>query len=106
MAEALKIILSTHDNLMQAQGLAKLLVEDRAAACVNIIPGMTSVFRWDGEVQVENELLLIIKTTAEKLPEVQALLEENHSYDVPEIIELEGKVLHKPYMDWVRDCLA
>ena len=106
MAEALKIILSTHDNLLQAQSLAKLLVEDRAAACVNLIPGMSSVFRWEGDVQVESELLMIIKTTAEKLPEVQALLEEQHSYEVPEIVALDGRVLHKPYMDWVRDCLA
>ena len=106
MVEALKIILSTHDNLMQAQSLAKLLVEDRAAACVNIIPGMSSVFRWEGEVQVENELLMMIKTTAEKIPDVQALLEEHHSYEVPEIVALDGKVLHKPYLDWVRDCLA
>lgn len=102
---ALKIILSTHDNLLQAQELARLLVESRAAACVNLVPNVTSVFQWDNEVQMENEILLIIKTTEEKAAEVQALLEEHHSYDVPEIIELDGEVLHQPYMEWVRECI-
>lgn len=105
MSDNIRIILSTHDNLLQAQDLAKILVEHRAAACVNVLPGMQSVFRWEGSVQVENELLLVIKTTAEKSSAVQALLEEHHTYEVPEIIELEGRVLYKPYMEWVRDCL-
>ena len=105
MSDSIRIILSTHDNLMQAQDLAKTLVEERVAACVNVIPGAHSVFRWEGEVQVENELLLVIKTTPEKSPAVQAMLEEHHTYDVPEIVELQGQVMHKPYMDWVRDCL-
>ena len=105
-SNAIKIILSTHDDLLQAQELARLLVEGRAAACVNLIPNVTSVFHWKGKVQMEGEILLIIKTTEEKVPEVQALLEEHHSYEVPEIVELDGEVLHQPYMEWVRDCLG
>ena len=102
----IKIILSTHDDLLQAQDLARLLVESRAAACVNLIPNVTSVFHWDKAVQLESEILLIIKTTEEKGPEVQALLEEHHSYEVPEIVELDGEVLHQPYMEWVRESLS
>ena len=102
----IKIILSTHDDLLQAQELARLLVERRAAACVNMVPNIMSVFYWENAIQSESEILLIIKTTDEKVPEVQGILEEHHSYEVPEIIELDGTVLHKPYMDWVRDCLA
>ncbi len=102
----LKIVLSTHDDLLQAQELARQLVERRAAACVNLIPGVTSVYRWEGAVQVESELLLLIKTTPEKVPEVQELLEAHHTYQVPEMVELDGLVLHKPYMDWLRECLA
>lgn len=102
----IKIILSTHDDLLQAQELAQLLVESRAAACVNMVPNIMSVFYWDNAIQSESEILLIIKTTDEKVPEVQEILEEHHTYEVPEIIELDGTVLHKPYMDWVRDCLA
>ncbi len=102
----IKIILSTHDDLLQAQDLARLLVESRAAVCVNLIPNVTSVFRWEKAVQLESEIVLIIKTTEEKGPEVQALLEEHHSYEVPEIVELDGEVLHEPYMEWVRESLS
>ncbi|UCH63162.1 MAG: divalent-cation tolerance protein CutA [Fidelibacterota bacterium] len=101
----IRIILSTHDDLLQAQDLARLLVESRAAACVNLIPNITSVFHWDKAVQLDSEILLIIKTIQEKGPEVQALLEEHHSYEVPEIVELDGEVLHEPYMEWIRESL-
>ena len=103
---AIKIIITTHDDLLQAQDLARLLVESQAAACVNLVPGVTSVFHWDKAVQMENEILLIIKTTEEKAPEVKAILEEQHSYEVPEIVELDGQVLHEPYMEWLRSYLG
>ncbi|MFC1543363.1 divalent-cation tolerance protein CutA [Candidatus Neomarinimicrobiota bacterium] len=102
---AIKIILSTHDDLLQAQDLARLIIEEQAAACVNLIPNVTSVFFWDKVVQMESEVMLMVKTTAEKVPEVKALLEEHHSYEVPEIVELDGDVIYKPYMEWVLECL-
>ena len=102
----IKLILTTHDDLVQARELARYLVEQRAAACVNIIPQLESVFHWENEVQTESELLLIIKTTETKVEQVKAILEERHSYDVPEIIVFNGEVLHQPYMDWVRECLG
>ncbi len=101
----IKLILTTHDDLVQARELARYLVEQRAAACVNIIPQLESVFHWENEVQTESELLLLIKTTETKVEQVKAILEERHSYDVPEIIVFNGEVLHQPYMDWVRECL-
>lgn len=102
----IKLILTTHDDLVQARELARYLVEQRAAACVNIIPQLESVFHWENEVQTENEILLLIKTTETKVEQVKAILEERHSYDVPEIIAFNGEVLHQPYMDWVRECLG
>ena len=105
-SNAIKIILSTHDDLLQAQELARLLVEGRTAACVSLVPNVTSVFNWDNAIQMESEVLLIIKTIGEKVPEVQAMLEEHHSYEVPEILELDGDVLHQPYMQWVCDSLG
>ncbi|MCH8837486.1 MAG: divalent-cation tolerance protein CutA [Candidatus Marinimicrobia bacterium] len=102
----IKLILTTHDDLIQARELARYLVEQRAAACVNIIPQLESVFHWENEVQTENEILLLIKTTETKVEQVKAILEERHSYDVPEIIAFNGEVLHQPYMDWVRECLG
>ena len=101
----LRIIFSTHDDLQQAQELAKKLVTAKAAACVNILPGITSLFFWEDQLQMETEMMLIIKTTEEKAALVQALLEEHHTYDVPEVIELDGRVLHKPYFDWIKSCL-
>ena len=102
----IKLILTTHDDLIQARELAHYLVEQRAAACVNIIPQLESVFHWENEVQTESEILLLIKTTETKVEQVKAILEERHSYDVPEIIAFNGEVLHQPYMDWLRDCLG
>lgn len=102
----LKLILTTHDDPAQARELAQYLVEQRAAACVNIIPHLESVFFWEDRLHTETELLLLIKTTDEKVAQVKAILEERHSYDVPEIIALNGEVLHQPYMEWVRDCLG
>ena len=102
----IKLILTTHDDLVQARELARYLVEQRAAACVNILPQLESVFHWENEVQTENEILLLIKTTETKVEQVKAILEERHRYDVPEIIVFNGEVLHQPYMDWVRECLG
>ena len=102
----IKLILTTHDDLVQARELARYLVEQRAAACVNIIPQLESVFHWENEVQTENEILLLIKTIERKVEQVKAILEERHSYDVPEIIVFNGEVLHQPYMDWVLECLG
>lgn len=102
----LQIIMTTHDDMDQAEQLARLLVDSRSAACVNMLPNVVSVFRWEGEIQVESEILMLIKTTFENSPDVQAIIEAHHSYDVPEIVRLSGEVLHKPYMQWIRDCLA
>ena len=104
--ETIRVILSTHDDLLQAQQLARSLVEQSAAACVNVVPNVTSVFHWEGAVQIESELLMIIKTTAEKSAEVKGMLETEHSYEVPEIVELEGTVLHQPYLEWILESLG
>ena len=104
--DKLQIIMTTLDDMDQAEQLARLLVDSRSAACVNMLPNITSVFRWEGEVQVEREILMLIKTTFDNSPDVTAIIEAHHSYDVPEIVRLSGEVLHKPYMQWVRDCLA
>ncbi|MCH7573683.1 MAG: divalent-cation tolerance protein CutA [Candidatus Marinimicrobia bacterium] len=102
----LQIIMTTHDDLAQAEQLARLLVDSRSAACVNLLPNVVSVFRWEGETQSETEIMMLIKTTLENTADVQAIIEAHHSYDVPEIVRLSGEVLHEPYMQWIRDCLA
>ncbi len=102
---ALKILLTTHDDLYQAQELAKQLVENRIAACVNLIPNVTSVFRWDDNVQMEQEIIMLIKTTDKHTAAVKAFIETEHGYDVPELVEIDATVLHQPYMAWINACL-
>ena len=104
--EGIKVILTTHDDLLLAQELAKSLVESRHAACVNLVPNVTSVFQWEKDIQMENEILLIIKTTESKAGAVRSMLEKQHSYEVPEIIALDGDVLNQPYMEWIKDSIG
>ena len=94
------------DDIIQAQELARVLVENHTAACVNLVPQVISVFHWEDKLQVENEILMIIKTTEAKAADVQALLEEHHSYEVPEMVEFDGIVLSSSYWDWINDWLS
>lgn len=73
-------------------------------ACVNIVPGVESMYRWKGKIETDNELLLIIKTTEEQVPNATASILSNHEYDVPEVIALPvlAGESSKPYVDWLR----
>ena len=103
---SLAVLLTTHNDTAGAEALARLLIDSRAAACVNLLPNVTSIYRWEGRTEKAREIIMLIKSNAQKVPEVVAILEAHHSYDVPEIIRLDADVLHEPYMEWVRDCLA
>ncbi|MFO1434358.1 MAG: divalent-cation tolerance protein CutA [Candidatus Competibacteraceae bacterium] len=84
-----------------AERLAEALVEDRLAACINIVPGITSVYRWQGEVQHDSELLLLIKTRGECYPALEARIRELHSYEVPEIIAVPIQRGSGAYLAWI-----
>ena len=86
----------------QATTLARALLERRLVACVNVIPGVRSFYWWDGEVAEDGESLMVIKTPHARLPELEALLQEIHPYDVPEIVALEASSVHSPYAAWIR----
>lgn len=105
MDNAIKLVLTTHDDIFAARELAQVAVEARLVACINIIPGLVSVFRWDNKIQTEDEVLMLCKTTEELLPQLKELIIEHHSYDVPELIEIDGTVLNEQYMDWINDCI-
>ena len=83
-----EIILSTTPNAEVAERLAEGLVRERLAACVNIVPKLRSIYFWEGEVQRDEEILLIIKTRAERRDALFAYLAEHHPYEVPELIAL------------------
>jgi periplasmic divalent cation tolerance protein len=86
-----------------AETLAFSIVDARLAACVNIVPGVTSVYRWQGAVQRDAESLLVIKTSADGLSRLLRELPALHPYDVPEIVALDPSDVHPPYARWVDD---
>ena len=87
----------------EAPDLARTLVERRVAACVNLVPEVRSIYRWQGKVQDDPETLMIIKTTADRLEALKAAVIELHGYDVPEFIVLPVTAAHAPYAAWMRD---
>ena len=84
-----------------AQQLAELVVSKQLAACVNIITGIQSVFAWQGKIEVEDEALLLIKTTEAGLDELQQVLQEQHPYELPEIIAVSITSGLPGYLDWI-----
>lgn len=87
-----------------APGLARALVERRLAACVNIVPGVRSIYRWKGEVVEDSESTLLVKTAADAVEALRAALIELHPYQVPEVVvlDVDSNASHAPYVDWVR----
>ena len=95
------VVLSTFPSADVAAAVARTLVEERLAACVNIVPAVRSIYRWDGVIRDDAEVLAIIKTTVERVVAMRERLVELHPYDVPEAIELPVAGGHTPYLAWV-----
>jgi periplasmic divalent cation tolerance protein len=101
MKGRLQIVLTTIDSREAAETLAFQIVENRLAACVNIIDGVHSVYWWKNVIETATEYLLIIKTTPEMLEGVKSLLEEKHPYDLPEIVVVTPDETSDEYAAWV-----
>ena len=101
IASAPIVVLITCSSITQARRLARALVDQRATACVNIVPGLTSFFRWKGRVEQAREILLVAKTTRRVFPALTRIVLRLHSYDVPEIIALPVTAAHAPYQQWL-----
>lgn len=84
-----------------AEGIAQGLVADRLVACVNVLPGARSVYRWEGAVQTDDEALLVMKTTTAAYPALEAAIRERHPYDVPEVLALPVRAGLPAYLAWV-----
>ena len=95
------IILCNCGSNEEAQQVARALVGQRLAACVNILPGVYSVYRWQGEVEEAAEWTLIIKTQASRYAEVEAAIRELHSYTTPEIVAVKIEKGLPAYLDWI-----
>jgi periplasmic divalent cation tolerance protein len=96
------IVLVTVGNSEEGEKIARALVEERLAACVNIVPGITSIYRWDESIERDSELLLLAKTTDARLPELKQKVKALHSYEVPEILALPVTGGSEPYLAWLR----
>jgi periplasmic divalent cation tolerance protein len=96
-----RVVLTTCGSLEEARHIARALVEQQLAACVNIVPQVESMYRWKGEVETSTEVLLVIKTTAGAFERLQAVLLKLHSYEVPECLELTVTDGSKAYLNWI-----
>ena len=99
------VVLTTTSNESEAESLARKIIEMRLAACVQVMSPMKSFYFWDGEIQVNSEHLLLIKTLAEKFEELEEFIKTNHSYDEPEIVALETEKVSLNYQNWMKDYL-
>lgn len=98
----IRVFLTTVPTEEKALTIARELVTRRLAACVNVVPHLTSFYRWKGEVQQDREVLLILKTTGAQFVAIEALYKELHPYEVPELIGWSIANGNGSYVDWVR----
>ena len=96
------LVISTLPHREQAEKLAHTLIEQQLAACVNVLPAVTSVYRWQGQVETANETIILIKTTMARYPAVEAAIKAQHPYELPEIIAVPVSTGLPAYLEWVR----
>lgn len=95
------LVLTTVPDAATAERIADVLIEARLAACVNVLPGIQSIYRWQGAVTRSTELQLLIKTTAERYASVEEAIRMHHPYDVPEIIAIAIAEASSSYLRWL-----
>ena len=102
MSDQVILALTTCPDEASAQEIATVLVQERLATCVNRVGGLRSTYIWDTRLQDEAEILLIIKTTAGRLGEIQERLQTLHPYELPELVGVAVAGGNERYLDWVR----
>ena len=100
---AARLVYVTAPNLAEAESLARLVVEQRLAACANILPGMRSLYWWQGKLESADEVVLLLKTTAILAPALIEVLTQAHSYDCPCVVALDISSGNPAFLDWIRD---
>lgn len=100
------LIVSTADTLKLAEEIASALVENHEAACVNIVPGIRSVYRWEGKMTEDEEVLLLIKSVQEKFEAIRSRIRNIHTYQTPEVIALPITDGDANYLNWLRKQLS
>jgi periplasmic divalent cation tolerance protein len=100
------VIFVTAGSETEAETIAKALVEERLVACVNLLPPLRSIYRWEGKVADEQEWLMVMKTTTERFPAIEKRVQALHSYQVPEVIALSIVAGAGEYLRWLRDSVS
>lgn len=95
------VLLCTCPDLKTGQAIAHTLLEERLVACINIVEGVRSLYRWQGQICDDSECLLIMKTTENTVEKLTNRIPAIHPYDVPEVLALDTSSGHIPYLDWV-----
>lgn len=103
--EPYRIAFTTVASMEEAKRIAQALLEERLAACINIIDGVSSVYRWKGAIEAAHEVLLLIKTRAEKLEALETAVRRLHSYDVAEFVVLNIDAGSMAYLKWINESL-
>lgn len=98
-----RVVLVTAPDEAVAESLVRRLVEERVVACGNILPGLRSIFRWQGAVEDEREVLVVLKTTVAGAERLIRRVPELHPYDVPEVLVLPVEAGHRPYLEWIAE---
>lgn len=101
-ASSVSIVLTTLGADADAAAIARTLIDERLAACVNILPPMTSIYRWQGKVEQDREQQIVIKTATGRVAHLQARLRQLHPYELPEFLVLDAKA-SEAYLAWVGD---
>ena len=104
-ADKFSIVSVTVKDSKKAQLLSEKLLKAKLCACVQIIPKVVSMYWWKGKINKADESLLIIKTHQSKMRDLMQVIEENHDYDVPEVLELKPGLGSSKYMDWILNSL-
>jgi periplasmic divalent cation tolerance protein len=97
------VVVTTVGEEERALAIAHELVARRLAACVNVMPGLRTTYRWQGKICRDGEFLLLIKTLREEYPAVAAAIRELHGYELPEILAFEAAEAEERFLDWIRD---
>ena len=105
MRQALAIVLTAVSSNKEAEFLSDIIAKSKYAACVNILPNISSKYMWKGELQNVNEVMLMIKTRKDYFEYLESLIKKNHSYQVPEIVCIDIPCVSDDYSNWVIDDL-
>jgi len=100
-----RLVMTTAASPEEATRLGRALVEERLAACATLVPAAQSIFHWQGKIESSAETLLLLKTEADRLPALEARLQELHSYETPEFVVLNVESGSQAYLSWLRASL-